>query len=242
MNHLTEQSTVAEWVTERPGRTRLFERLGIDYCCGGQRTLAEACSDKGLDAKSVVQTIAALESLEGGTGGTEKDWRQASLTELAIHIEETHHRYVKEEAPRLEKLAQKVAAVHGANHPELFDVKRVYGELQAELLSHLQKEEGILFPAIKKLEAAGGTPVQFGFGTVANPIHMMISEHDSAGHNMEELRRLTNGYQCPPDGCGSFRGLYDGLKQFEEDLHEHIHKENNILFPRAIELERAAAR
>lgn len=237
MSQLDVNSSVADWVLERPDRTRLFGRLGIDYCCGGQRSLAEACAQKGLDAQSVVQTLKAMEAMAGAEPSAARDWSQASLTELADHIQETHHRYVREEMPRVLALLEKVASVHGGNHPELHQVKQHFTALGNELLSHLHKEEAILFPVIRQLEAGQITPAHLPFGTVANPIRVMVAEHDSAGENMGAIRRLTQDYRPPADACGSYRALLDALQRWEEDLHQHIHKENNILFPRAVALE-----
>lgn len=232
--------TVADWVLENPGYTRLFERLGIDYCCGGQKTLAAACAEKGLDAYSVAQTLNALSGVDGSALANERDardWTKMSLTDLCDNIEQTHHRYVRDEFPRITNLLEKVARVHGDGHPELHDVQQTFAALGNELLNHLRKEEMMLFPAIRQLDAglvgAAGLP----FGTVANPIRVMIAEHESAGHNMGEIRRLTADYQPPEDACSSYRVLLGALQEWEKDLHQHIHKENNVLFPRAVALE-----
>lgn len=237
MSELTEQNTVAEWVLQSPGHSRIFERMGIDYCCGGKLSLSQACAEKGLDARTVVQTLAAMKGLGAEAGGDRTDWSQATLTALTNHIEQTHHEYLKEEFPRLNALLNKVASVHGERHPELHQVKQAFTAVMDELLAHMPKEERILFPAIRMLEASQGEPVTFGFGSVANPIRMMMMEHESTGNNLAEMNRLTGGYMTPADGCNSYRALMDGLKQLEEDTHLHIHKENNILFPRAIALE-----
>jgi regulator of cell morphogenesis and NO signaling len=236
MSGLNEQNTVAEWVLAEPGHTRLFERMGIDFCCGGQKTLAQACAEKGLDARTVIQTMEAMAGL-GGPATDRTDWNKASLTALADHIQNTHHQYVKDESGRLEMLLRKIAQVHGPNHPELREVLKVYTHLMNELMSHMTKEESILFPAIRELEANAGRPVAFPFGSVGNPIRMMIAEHDSAGEDLSVLSRLTNGYAVPADGCNTYRLAMEGLKEYEEDLHQHIHKENNILFPRAVAME-----
>lgn len=225
------RKSVAELILEQPGLTRIFEKLGIDYCCGGKKSLHEACERRGLDAQSVIQTLNAL---AGAPGGADEgaDWTRAALAELCDHIEQTHHRYLTEELPRLASLVDKVAKVHGGTHPELPRVREVFIGMARELLSHLQKEERVLFPLIRVLESdESAAPV----GAVAAPIQRMEAEHQAAGDDLETLRELTDGFVPPADACGSYRAMLSGLEDLEQDLHRHIHKENNILFPRAIE-------
>ena len=224
--------TVREFATQVPQAVRVFEKMGIDYCCGGGKSLADACQQASISVDDVVQSLLESPSFAAASS----DWRQARLSDLADHIVAKHHGYVKQELPRLEQLLNKVASKHGANHPELKKVKAVFTQLNDELTSHLMKEENILFPYVKQLESPAHMRPPM-FGTVKNPIHMMEIEHDSAGDAMRELRKLTNNFTAPEDGCFSFRTLYQGLTEFEADLHQHIHLENNILFPRAIELE-----
>ncbi len=228
---LDQDSTVAEWVVDQPRRSRVFEELGIDYCCGGGKPLAEACRDKGLVTETVIESL-----LRQPAGEDQCNWADASLTELANHIEATHHAYLRSEIPHLSGLTAKVAEVHGPRHAELADVVNVFAGLTAELEAHMMKEEQILFPLIRELERAAARPT-FHCGSIANPIRVMEYEHDQAGDALARLRQLTNGYACPPDACNSWRAMCDGLRRFEADLHEHIHKENNILFPRAMQLE-----
>jgi regulator of cell morphogenesis and NO signaling len=234
--NLDSGSTVGEWVVERPSRSRVFERLGIDYCCGGKQPLAEAARNKGLDVNEVMDTLIQEGNAETDAGGP--DWSQADLTELADHIVATHHAYLNSELPRLQAIVEKVANVHGGNHPEMQDIREVFGGLKAELESHMAKEEQVLFPMVRELEQATGRP-SFQCGSIANPIRMMELEHDGAGGALESLRQLTNGYSTPADACNTWRAMADGLRQLEEDLHVHIHKENNILFPRALRLEQS---
>lgn len=228
-----QDSTVGEWVVDRPSRSRVFEKLGIDYCCGGKRPLIDACNEKGLVTESIIETL-----LREETSDDQRNWADASLTELVDHIEETHHAYLRSEMPRLISLTEKVAQVHGPQHAELADVARIFANLAAELGSHMAKEEQVLFPMIRELEQASSRPT-FHCGSIANPIQMMEYEHDGAGDALAHLRQFTNDYSCPPDGCNTWRAMCDGLRQFEADLHQHIHKENNILFPRAVRLERS---
>lgn len=235
--NLDTQSTVGEWVVDRPSRSRVFEKLGIDYCCGGKQPLADACRDKGLAADEVVKDLLAVGE---SAGAADRDWSDAPLAELCDHIEATHHEYLRRELPRLGGLTEKVAKVHGPNHREMVELGEVFAGLEAELSDHMMKEEQILFPMIRKLEQAAGLP-SFHCGSIANPIRVMELEHDSAGGALARMHELTCGYTCPPDACNTWRAMVDGLRQLEVDLHQHIHKENNILFPRALHRERELA-
>ncbi len=232
---LDTAKTVREIAVEMPQATRVFEKLGIDYCCGGSRSLEEACAAANVRVSEVMQS---LESSAPASADT--DWNTAPLAELIRHIVTTHHNYVKSEVPRLDSLMAKVCGVHGANHPELLKVQSIFRGLGGELSMHLMKEEQILFPYVERMERAvkaGGPVAPPPFGTVGNPIHMMMMEHDSAGDALRELRRLTGDYAAPADACISYQTLYRALLEFEADLHQHIHLENNILFPRAVEME-----
>lgn len=233
-------TTVRELAVTRLGATRVFEKLGIDYCCGGNRTLADAC----VKAKVPVETVADfLVQAELGPHALSEleDWQTASLTSLIHHIVEKHHTFTKAELPRLVKLINKVCAVHGAQHPELLQLKTIFLSLKEELEPHLLKEEQVLFPYITQLDAAidqqSPAPHAF-FGTVQNPVRMLSLEHDTAGDLLREMREITNDYAVPPEACMSYRALSQALLEFEADLHQHIHLENNLLFPRAITTER----
>lgn len=232
--------TVREIALEQPTAIRVFEQFGIDYCCGGRKPLAEACAAGNLEVASV---LAALEEAEKKPGTAVDDWSKGTLESLSLHIVATHHTYVKRELPRLAHLAQKVVNRHGATKAELPVIAQTLIQLDEELTSHLAKEEAVLFPFIASLEQSVslGTPKPKScFGTVSNPIAMMTQEHDAAGTLLAEIRRLSNHFTTPEDACPTFHAFYDGLKEFEQDLHQHIHLENNILFPRAIEMERLA--
>lgn len=228
--------TIREFAVEVPQAVRVFEKLGIDYCCGGGKSLADACASSKLPVDEVLRRLE-----EGVTiAAAGSDWNQASLSDLAGHIVAKHHGYVKQELPRLEQLLTKVAGKHAGNHPELHQLKPVFARLSEELTSHLMKEETVLFPYVQELERAAKESGRMRppmFGSVRNPIHMMEIEHDAAGQGLREMRELTNDYAAPADACFSFNTLYQGLTEFEADLHEHIHLENNILFPRAIAME-----
>jgi len=224
------EQTVGQLVANRPSRSRVFEAFGIDYCCGGKRRLGEACQAVGADPGEVVGALKASE--EGAGGETETDWTKETMSDLVDHIISTHHFYLRVELPRLAGMTEKVAAVHGQNHPELVECREVFAGLRAELESHMGKEEQVLFPMIKTLELATSRP-EFHCGSVRNPITMMEHEHDDAGRALARLRALTGGFTPPEDACNTYRACLDGLAQLEADLHRHIHKENNILFPRA---------
>jgi regulator of cell morphogenesis and NO signaling len=232
------ETTVGQLVSERPARARVFEKFGIDYCCGGKKPLEQACSDKGVDLQKVLDDLRAAEQ-QGSPDDT--DWVKATMTELAEHIQQTHHAYLKQELPRLDAITNKVAAVHGDRHPEMVQVREVFVNLKAEMESHMAKEEMILFPLCRKLDTAKEAFASH-CGSVQNPIRVMIAEHEDAGHALEQFRTLTHDYTPPTDACNTFRALLDSLRQLEADMHQHVHKENNILFPRAIEAEAALCR
>lgn len=228
-------TTVGQLVTQRPSRSRVFERYHLDYCCHGGTPLQEACAAKGVDLNAVLQ---ALSEAEAQATDDETDWTARSLTDLADHIEQTHHLYLRDELPRLRRMVDRVTEVHGERHTWLPELQSTFHALQDELQQHMMKEEQILFPICRQLDSASG-PTAFHCGTVRNPIAQMEHEHDNAGRALEAMRELSSGYTPPEDACNTFRALLDGLRELELDLHQHIHKENNILFPRAVEAEAA---
>ena len=234
MNEL-EIQTVGQMVVERPQRSRVFDRLHIDYCCGGKRTLEEACAKRGLDLKAVIAELEAFDA-EAETQPDAVRPANLTMTELADDIERTHHAYLREELPRLAGLVKKVSAVHGQAHPWLSGLTSVYAELVAELEPHMLKEEQILFPMIRELDQAATAP-SFHCGSVGNPIKMMEMEHQNAGAALDRIREMTTDYEIPEGACNSFRAMLSGLEHLEADLHLHIHKENEILFPKASEME-----
>lgn len=229
--------TVGEIVRDHPALSRLFEQAQVDYCCGGQKTLAEACAKRGIDPQAF---LTQLEDYARVETAPDVNLAALSLTELADHIERIHHAYLHTELPRLEKMVTKVAAVHGEKEPRLMQVKDVFLTLSAELATHLMKEEQILFPMIRQLEASDTLPT-FHCGTVANPVRRMELEHDEAGEALRELRQLTDDFTPPDWACNTYRAMLDGLHTFELDMHQHVHKENNVLFPKAIALEHQKA-
>jgi regulator of cell morphogenesis and NO signaling len=230
----TIETTVGELVARRPSRSRVFEKLGIDYCCGGKKPLAEACADKGIDAGTVLTILLATEE---GAGSAERNWASATLAELSHHIEQTHHAFLKRELPRLGAIVRKVAAVHGGHQRWLLELESVYARFAAEMQSHMMKEEQVLFPLIRSLESGQpGPSTACGHG-VDNPIRVMEHEHDDAARSLARMRELSADFNPPPDACNTFRAMLDGLRELEAETHRHVHKENSILFPRALELE-----
>lgn len=236
MNTFNVSDTVGEVVAQSPALSRVFEDNGIDYCCGGGQTLDQVCQKKGLDPKVLLATL--QESAQGSAEESVVDAAAMSLTELADHIVETHHDYLRSELPRLAGMTQKVAAVHGEKDPRLSQIKDTFSAMAEELSSHMMKEEQILFPMVRELDVSETTPA-FHCGTLANPIQQMESEHDNAGSALAKLHELTDGYTPPDWACNTYLAMLDGLAYLELDLHQHIHKENNVLFPRALAVERS---
>lgn len=234
---LNATKTVRELAVEIPNATRVFENFGIDYCCGGKKPLDEACRAANL---SVTDVIHALETAASPADRSACDLPSGSLTELIDHIVKTHHKFTREELARLQKLLEKVCSVHGKNHPELLAIQSTFHHLAQELTLHLMKEENVLFPYIIRMEEAvlQNDPVlPPPFGTVQNPVRMMTQEHDGAGDALRQIRSASANFTAPPEACISYRTLYLALPAFEADLHQHIHLENNILFPRSIAME-----
>lgn len=222
-------STLSDLVTADPRRARVLEKFELDYCCHGQRPLSEAASERGLDLGEVA---AALDIADTAPGSAHQD--PAENAALAHDIVDTHHAYMWQEMPRLQALVDKVANVHGQRHGELARVRDAFTEAVTALEPHMTTEERVVFPAISRLEK---TQAPTAFGSFAEPIAQLRSEHDAVGDLFKEIRSLTSGYVVPDDACNSYRAMLAGLEEMELDLHVHIHKENNILFPRTLELE-----
>jgi len=234
MTTFNSETPIGQIVAEHPSSSRLFERLGVDYCCGGDRSLTVACAEEGLDATTVIRMLEADVGLDkgvdaGGGGGT--NWTNAPLGDLIDHIEETHHAYLRRELPQLESLLEKVAHVHGTDAPWIVSVKEVFEELKPSMEAHIEKEEEIVFPFIRACGEDGSTPAPDALG--GDPIALMEEEHDETGAALKRMRTLSHDFTVPEWGCNSFRAVLDGLEGLETDTHEHVHKENSILFPRA---------
>ena len=240
MNAIAEK-TVRELAVENPRATRVFEMLGIDYCCGGNQTLEQACQGRNLSVDEVRNSLQAAEH-SALASQEDRNWQTEPLGDLISHITSTHHKCTRDQIARLGPLFAKVCSVHGANHPELLQLRDTFTGLSQELATHLMKEEMVLFPYIIRMEEAVIEKAPIlppPFGTVQNPVSMMEHEHDSAGNALRSLREISRGYTAPPDACVTYQTLYKALAELEADLHRHIHLENNILFPRAIEMEEA---
>lgn len=223
VNSFKPTDTVGEIVARRPALSRVFEKAGIDYCCGGKKSLEEACRRKGIDAAVL---LAALE--EAGakdSGEPAADILSMSQAELADHIEHTHHAYLKSEIPRIRMLADKVATVHGAEEARLLQVRDIFHAFVRDLVPHLAMEEESVFPGIRARETGA---------TLSDAILKLESEHEEAGTALERLRELTDGYAPPDWACNSYRALFDALARLEHDMHQHVHKENNVLYPRTL--------
>ena len=238
LNEGEKPVTIGELVAADFRKAEVFKKYGIDFCCGGKKTLNQACEKKGIDVLKVQDELNAIDaSLEADTNNY-NDW---DLDFLADYIVNKHHKYVTDSHPILFELSAKVARVHGDRHPELIEIANYFNEVAEELNFHMQKEEMILFPYIKELFKAkreGRIPEKPAFGTIKNPIDMMEAEHLSAGGNMEEIKKLSNDFTPPVDACNSYRVLFGKLNEYDKDLHHHIHLENNILFVKAIALEK----
>lgn len=237
---LNTAKTVRELAVEFPNATRVFEKLGIDYCCGGNKSLKEACATVNVSADEILDSLEMNEE-ESRASRKGRNWQVEPLADVIAHINNTHHKYTRAEIARLGPLFDKVCSVHGKNHPELQHVRASFRGLAQELTTHMMKEEMVLFPHITRMEESviEGQPVlPPPFGSVQNPVAMMMHEHDSAGEALRAMRQASAGYTPPGDACVSYQTLYKALADFEADLHRHIHLENNILFPRAVEMER----
>ena len=230
------EKTLAEIVTDNIRSAIVFEEFGLDFCCKGNRSLKAACSDKNLDMQKVLNELTNL-SDNGNGKENPNEWQLDFLVDYIIN---NHHQYVRRMIPVISLHADKVASVHGNNHPETLRIADLFLAVRQELEGHMMKEERVLFPQIKQMVINQKENSQFfppPFGTIQNPIRMMEYEHTSAGDALYQIREMSNNYSHPEDACNTFKALYSELKEFEEDLHKHIHLENNILFPKSIELE-----
>lgn len=237
---LEMNKTIRDIVVETPEATRIFESLKIDYCCGGHKAVGEACATANVKVADLELLLEEARQTDAAPENGTADFQKTSLAELITHILNKHHVYTKNELVRLEALLDKVIAAHGQNHPELFSLRELFQSLCADLRPHIFKEEQVLFPYIvemERLESENRPGHLPPFGTVNNPIRMMMTEHDRAGEILRELRRVSSNYAVPGDVCISYKTLYQALEALESDLHQHIHLENNILFPRATEKE-----
>jgi regulator of cell morphogenesis and NO signaling len=239
--NFNSETKVKDIAISNPAARQVLEDAGLDYCCGGGKSLHDACLHADVTTEEILERLR-----ENGTNMRfdELNWTAAPLADLTLHIREKHHRYVREAITRVGNLLNKVKAKHEENHPEISEIQRLFTEVGKEMIMHMQKEEQILFPYIDALEKArkvNGTLEPPFFQTVRNPIHAMMKEHDAAGELVRQIRQASCEYVPPGDACTSYGALYQDLREFEADLHQHVHLENNILFPRAVEMENAVA-
>ncbi|MDE3153806.1 MAG: iron-sulfur cluster repair di-iron protein [Acidobacteriota bacterium] len=234
---ITEDTHVSAIVAENPRAAAVFERFGIDFCCGGQRPLGVVSRERGVALPDLLE---ALSSGDASAAGTVPRFTTWSLGLLVDYIVENHHAWVRQASPVLLQHTRKIAQVHGRNHPELVEIAAQFETLAEDLELHMMKEEQVLFPYLKELGEArrGGRP-QAGFMSAGGPIAMMMREHEQAGGEMATIRALSHDFTVPEDACGTFRACFQELRDFERDLHQHVHLENNVLFPRALEEEHA---
>jgi regulator of cell morphogenesis and NO signaling len=233
----TTDTTIRDIVADNYRTAAVLQRFGIDFCCGGNRSLAEACRELNLDDEAVVRELDSARSAQGEV----PRFNSWALDFLADYIVANHHAYLRAAMPTISAHTTKTAEVHGSRHPELIKIAAYFSGLWQELSQHMEKEEHILFPAIKGLAAAEqgtGPATPAPFGSVAGPIRVMEREHEGAGDAIHAIRALSRDFALPDDACATYRVTFKELQEFEADLLQHVHLENNILFPRAIELER----
>ncbi len=234
-----ESQSIGQLVAEDFRTAEVFKKFNIDFCCGGKRTVEEVCQEKGIDLGEVVNSLAAIDQTKADDRA---NFQTMSLDKLCHHIINTHHTYVLGSIDFLSEIGKKVVQVHGESSPELLEIYHLLNTVFEELHSHMHKEEAILFPYVEQLAVANRfnqTVSPPAFGSIINPISVMEEEHEFAGNALKDIKRLTNDYQPPEHACNSYRVFFAKMEEFENDLHQHVHLENNILFPRAIALEKS---
>jgi len=237
--NFNDETKVKDIALSNPAARQILEDAGLDYCCGGGKSLHEACLHADVPAREILNR---LRENSKHVSPDEANWTSAPLSDLTRHVLERHHRYVREAIPRIRALLDKVGAKHGERHPEITGIQTLFIEVGQEMIMHMQKEEQILFPyidALAKARSAHSSLEPPFFQTVRNPIQAMMEEHDAAGELVKQIRKASSEYTPPADACTSYKALYQDLREFEADLHQHVHLENNILFPRAVEMETA---
>ncbi|WP_187261882.1 iron-sulfur cluster repair di-iron protein [Pontibacter beigongshangensis] len=233
-----EGETVGELVAKDYRKAQVFKKFGIDFCCGGKKSVAQVCEEKGISQDAVEQELRATDEKETKRQAEYENWTPSFLADYIVNM---HHTYVRETIPALYEYTTKIARVHGERHPELIEIVKHFTNVANELESHMPKEERVLFPYIKQLDEAKQKGVKIapaGFGSIQNPINMMEMEHENAGGELEKIRELSNNFTLPADACATYTVAFKALQEFEDDLFRHIHLENNVLFPKALELEK----
>ncbi len=236
---ISKESIIGELVAQDYRVASVFKKHHIDFCCNGARSIQEACDTQNINVDALITQLNEAGTSRDASGTDFQSW---PLDLLADYVEKKHHRYVEAKIQEITPFLEKIVCVHGERHPELLEVAQLFQESAADLTAHMSKEEGILFPHIRKMVAAqqNGTVAEAPFGTVQNPIKVMMSEHDNEGERFRKIAELTNDYTPPEDACNTYRVTFAMIQEFEDDLHLHIHLENNILFPKAIKMEEAA--
>lgn len=229
-NNKTNNLTIGEIVANDFRAASIFKDAGIDFCCGGNKTVDEACNEKGVDILTLEQNLEQLKSIPNTELNNYNEW---DLDLICDYIEKKHHHYVKKTLPDLLHYTKKIASVHGANHPELDEIADLFSQINTELIQHLKNEEEVLFPAIKDVVSERNSGA---IAIIKSEIERMTKEHEFAGGAMDKINVLSKGYKVPADGCNTYNVTYNLLHQFEDDLHIHVHLENNILYPKAIRL------
>jgi regulator of cell morphogenesis and NO signaling len=235
--NISEDIIIGQLVAEDYRTAAVFHTYGIDFCCQGNRTLKDACTKKNIDTQNIVNDLNSVVNQQSGNSHDYQSWH---LDLLADYIEKKHHRYVVEKTPIIKQYLEKICEVHGVHHPELFEIKQEFFASAIELANHMNKEETILFPYIRRLislKLTNSESPEMFTEFVQFPIEVLMQEHEVEGNRFRKISELSNNYTMPADGCNTFKVTFAMLKEFEEDLHLHIHLENNILFPNTIELE-----
>jgi regulator of cell morphogenesis and NO signaling len=229
-------TTVGELVAEDYRTAKVFEKYGIDFCCGGTVALSTACREKGIDLAAVQRDLEEVKSTPLDRGQNYAAWE---LSFLADYIVNTHHAYLRENLGEIAAYAQKIAEVHGANHAEVIEIAEIFGRIATDMVAHLREEEEVFFPAVKRIDTArkdGAVPAAEDIDTIRNSLKKLNEEHDEIGEAVHTIRRLSREYAIPGDACNTYIVTYRKLREFEDDLHKHVHLENNILFPKVVEL------
>ena len=232
-----KEKIIGELVAEDYRTAAVFKKFGIDFCCNGNRSIADACTPEKIDSDLLVADLKEIFRMRPQITSDYQSW---PLDLLINYIEKKHHRYVRTQLPVMQEYLEKICNVHGKNHPELLEIKELFAHSAMEFMVHMQKEEKVLFPYINKLVDIAmlkDAPISAAFGSVQNPIANMLQEHETEGERFRKIKALSNDYTMPADGCNTYRVTYSLLQEFENDLHLHIHLENNILFPKAIAME-----
>ncbi|MFN7942402.1 MAG: iron-sulfur cluster repair di-iron protein [Thermoanaerobaculia bacterium] len=237
------ETRVGELVAHHPVASRVFERHAIDFCCGGKRSLGEVCVEREIDFRRLASELA--EAVDSADAEDDTDWTRESATAIARYVVERFHVPLREELPRLAAMSAKVLAAHGTRHPELAELQATLAAFSGELADHMEKEEHVLFPYIERLERVAERRLGLDaspFGSVEGPIAALMHDHEDAGRALAEMRQSTGGFVPPSDACNTLRAFYDRLGRIEIEMHRHVHLENEVLFPRAIELENQLVR